>query len=95
MCLSQLICTGKQGSMIIFMHFCRGLIKWFTGEDIKLDEYLHPNLTLTYNRKRDYWNGYNPDTHQAVVEQYAKMEMVKKQLKADRLHQGMYVCIEE
>ena len=75
--------------------FCRGLIKWFTGEDIKLDEYLHPNLTLTYNRKRDYWNGYNPDAHQAVVEEYAKMEMVKKQLKADRLHQGMYVCIEE
>ena len=34
-------------------------------------------------------------THQAVVEEYAKMEMVKRQLKADRLHQGtyMYVCM--
>ena len=62
--------------------FCRGLIKWFTGEDIMLDEYLHPNLTLTYGKKRDCWN----DIHQAVVEEYAKMKM---QLKADRLHQGM------
>ena len=25
----------------------------FTGEDIKPDEYLHPNLTLTYDGKRD------------------------------------------
>ena len=52
-------------------------MKWFMVEDIKPDEYLHPN-----NRKRDRWNGY---IHQAVVEEYAKMEMAKRQLKADRL----------
>ena len=72
-------------------------MKWFMVEDIKPDEYLHPN-----NGKRDRWNGY---IHQAVAEEYAKIEMAKRQLKADRLqselmegklsdlHQGMYVCM--
>ena len=75
-------------------------MKWFMVEDIKPDEYLHPN-----NGKRDRWNGY---IHQAVVEEYAKMEMAKRQLKADRLQSElmegklsetsikvcMYVCVE-
>ena len=57
----------------------------FTNQDIKPDEYVHPDLTLTYDGKRDRWNGYNTNEHQAVVEEYAKVEMAKRQLKAERL----------
>lgn len=57
----------------------------FSGKDMRPDEYLQPKLTLTYDGKRDRWNGYNTDQHQEVVEEYAKVEMAKRQLKADRL----------
>ena len=57
----------------------------FSNKNLRPDEYLHPKLTLTYDGKRDRWNGYNTDEHQAVVEEYAKVEMAKRQLKAERL----------
>ena len=57
----------------------------FTGKNLRPDEFLHPKLTLTYDGKRDRWNGYNTDEHQAVVEEYAKVEMAKRHLKAERL----------
>ena len=57
----------------------------FRDKNLRPDEYLHPKLTLTYDGKRDRWNGYNTDEHQAVVEEYAKVEMAKRQLKAERL----------
>lgn len=31
------------------------------------------------------WNGYDTSAHQAIVEEYNKVEMAKRQLKADRL----------
>ena len=57
----------------------------FTGKDIRPDEHVQPNLDFSYDAKRDRWNGYNPDNHQAVIEEYAKVEMAKRQLKAERL----------
>lgn len=57
----------------------------FTGRDLKPDEFVHPDLTLTYDGKRDRWNGYDPREHEAVVEEYSKVEMAKRQLKAERL----------
>lgn len=57
----------------------------FTGKHMKPDEHIHPSLILTYDGKRDRWNGYNTDEHQAVVEEYAKIEMAKRALKAERL----------
>ena len=34
---------------------------------------------------RDRWNGYNPDSHSQVVEEYQKIEMAKRKLKEERL----------
>ncbi len=57
----------------------------FTNKDIQPDEYVQPDLDFTYDGKRDRWNGYNPDDHQAIVEEYSKMEMAKRALKAEKL----------
>lgn len=57
----------------------------FTGDDIRPDEHIQPNLEFTYDAKRDRWNGYNTDEHQKVIEEYAKVEMAKRQLKAETL----------
>ena len=57
----------------------------FTGKDIRPDEFVQPNLVFSYDAKRDRWNGYNPDDHQAVVEEYRKIEVAKQQLKAEKL----------
>ncbi|XP_030848399.1 pre-mRNA-splicing factor SLU7 [Strongylocentrotus purpuratus] len=61
----------------------------FSGEDLAPDEHLQPNLHFDYDGKRDRWNGYNPEEHEAVVEEYAKMEEAKKQLKAKKLQNEM------
>ena len=34
---------------------------------------------------RDRWNGYNPDSHKRVIEEYEKIEMAKRKLKEERL----------
>eukprot|EP00731_Ephydatia_muelleri_P020379 Em0013g106a len=57
----------------------------FTGEDIRPDDYTQPDLLLNYEAKRDRWNGYDTSAHQAIVEEYNKVEMAKRQLKAERL----------
>lgn len=36
---------------------------------------------------RDRWNGYNPESHQRVVEEYQKIEMAKRKLKEERLEE--------
>ena len=38
----------------------------FTGTNFAPDEYLNeqPSLTLTFDGKRDRWNGYDPSTHE-------------------------------
>lgn len=36
---------------------------------------------------RDRWNGYNPDSHKKVVEEYEKIEMAKRKLKEERLEE--------
>lgn len=49
------------------------------------DEHLQPQLSLSYDGKRDRWNGYNLDEHAAIIEEYNKVEMAKRQLKAEKL----------
>lgn len=57
----------------------------FTGKDLCPDEHLQPEFSFSYDAKRDRWNGYNPDDHQAVIEEYRKVELAKQQLKAEKL----------
>ncbi|XP_071492441.1 pre-mRNA-splicing factor SLU7-like [Diadema antillarum] len=61
----------------------------FTGEFLAPDEHIQPTLSFDYDGKRDRWNGYNPEEHEAVIEEYAKMEEAKKQLKARKLQDEM------
>lgn len=48
----------------------------FTGKDIQPDEFVQPLLDFDYDGKRDRWNGYNPEWHQEIVDEYARVEEV-------------------
>ena len=37
----------------------------------------------------DRWNGYNPEDHKAIVEEYSKVELAKRQLKAEKLQEEL------
>lgn len=51
----------------------------FTGASIAQDEHFQVNLDLDYDGKRDRWNGYDPEEHQRIVEEYAKVDLVSSQ----------------
>lgn len=51
----------------------------YTGTSIAADEHFQVNLDLDYDGKRDRWNGYDPEEHQRIVEEYAKVDLVSLQ----------------
>ncbi|KAK6353396.1 mRNA splicing protein [Orbilia brochopaga] len=53
----------------------------FTGQDIAQDE-KSQSVTLGWDGKRDRWNGYDPREHDALIEEYARMEELRAQHKA-------------
>lgn len=57
----------------------------FTGTSIAPDEHSQVSLDLDYDGKRDRWNGYNPEDHHRIVEEYAKVDLAKRTLKAQKL----------
>ncbi|XP_077434982.1 pre-mRNA-splicing factor SLU7 isoform X1 [Vanacampus margaritifer] len=57
----------------------------FTGTSIAQDEHAQVQLKLDYDGKRDRWNGYDPEEHQRIVEEYAKVDLAKRTLKAHKL----------
>jgi pre-mRNA-processing factor SLU7 len=57
----------------------------FTGTNFAPDEFVNPNLSLTFDGKRDRWNGYDNTLHQEVVDQYGAMEEMKKDLKKEKM----------
>lgn len=66
----------------------RKVLAKYSGEEIAPDEFAQPNLKLDFDGKRDRWNGYNPADHASVIEEYEKVEEVKRQLKAQKLATG-------
>ena len=48
----------------------------FTGSSIAPDENDQITLSMDYDGKRDRWNGYDPDDHMRIVEEYAKVDVV-------------------
>ena len=60
----------------------------FSGSEIAPDEFVQPKLSLDFDGKRDRWNGYDPAEHAAIVEEFARVEEAKRQLKAARLETG-------
>jgi pre-mRNA-processing factor SLU7 len=56
----------------------------YTGSNLAPDEFLQPNLNLTYDGKRDRWNGYENIAHKETIEEYEKLEDVKRDIKKER-----------
>lgn len=52
----------------------------FTGLNIAPDEHMQPTLMFDYDGKRDRWNGYNPEEHMKIVEEYSKVDLVCRYL---------------
>ncbi|CAH2267880.1 jg13011 [Pararge aegeria aegeria] len=59
----------------------------FSNAGIAPDEFGQPDLNLSYDGKRDRWNGYDPAQHKAIIEEYQKVEEAKRELRAKRLEQ--------
>ena len=60
----------------------------YTGNNLAPDEFLQPKLSLSYDGKRDRWNGYDNIAHKETIEEYEKLEEVKRDLKKERLKEG-------
>ncbi|XP_059052996.1 pre-mRNA-splicing factor Slu7 [Achroia grisella] len=59
----------------------------FSNAGIAADEFQQPSLNLSYDGKRDRWNGYDPSQHKAIIEEYQKVEDAKRELRAQKLEQ--------
>ncbi|GFR18830.1 pre-mRNA-splicing factor SLU7 [Trichonephila clavata] len=59
----------------------------YSQESFAPDEFLPPKLLLNYDGKRDRWNGYDPNNYQMIVEEYARIDEAKRQLKEEKLKQ--------
>lgn len=46
--------------------------------NIAPDEHVQPQLMFDYDGKRDRWNGYNPEEHMKIVEEYSKVDLVRR-----------------
>ncbi|KAF8475676.1 Pre-mRNA splicing Prp18-interacting factor-domain-containing protein [Kalaharituber pfeilii] len=57
--------------------------RW-TGKDIQPDEIIE-TVELGWDGKRDRWNGYNPREHDLVVEEYQRLEELKRKEKEKEL----------
>jgi len=61
----------------------------FTNANIAPDEMQQPDLKLDFEGKRDRWNGYDPNNHQEVIDEYAKVEVAKQVVKANKLNKEL------
>lgn len=55
----------------------------------------HSVCSQDFDGKRDRWNGYDPAAHAEVVEEFEKVEQVKKDLKREKIEQGTLGNFEE
>ena len=62
----------------------------FTGSNFAPDEFVQPKLDMSFDGKRDRWNGYDASAHREVIEEYEKVEEVKKELKKEKLNEGTW-----
>ena len=58
----------------------------FTGTDFAPDEYVQPTINLSFDGKRDRWNGIDINWHQQrIQDEHQRLEEAKKVLKAQKL----------
>jgi hypothetical protein len=56
--------------------------KW-TNKDIAADEVVYAERAENYDSKRDRWDGYDPASHKAVVEEHEALEAARQQLREE------------
>uniref|UniRef100_A0A4W3ILH1 Pre-mRNA-splicing factor SLU7 n=1 Tax=Callorhinchus milii TaxID=7868 RepID=A0A4W3ILH1_CALMI len=61
----------------------------FTGSNIAPDEHIQSTFLFDYDGKRDRWNGYDAEEHMRIVEEYAKVDLAKRTLKAQKLQEEL------
>ncbi|XP_066505388.1 pre-mRNA-splicing factor SLU7 [Hoplias malabaricus] len=61
----------------------------FSGTGLAPDEHHQIQLSMDYDGKRDRWNGYDPEDHMRIVEEYGKVDQAKRTLKAQRLQEEL------
>lgn len=49
------------------------------------DDIEQPSLSFSYDGKRDRWNNYDADDYKKVVQEYQKIEEIKREMKAKKL----------
>lgn len=57
--------------------------RW-TGKDIQADEVIY-HANMTWDSKRDRWNGYDPQEHQKIVEEYEKVEKAQQKARSKNM----------
>ncbi|KAF9407081.1 mRNA splicing protein [Podila epigama] len=57
--------------------------RW-TGKDIKEDEVIQ-EVSMTFDAKRDRWNGYDTAEHKKIYEEYEQIEEARRKLKESEL----------
>ncbi|KAG5513348.1 hypothetical protein PMAC_001411 [Pneumocystis sp. 'macacae'] len=57
--------------------------RW-TGKDIQADEVIY-EINMTWDSKRDRWNGYDPREHQKIVEEYERVEKAQQEARSRNL----------
>ena len=58
----------------------------FTGDDFAPDEYVQPDINLSYDGKRDRWNGIDINWHQQKIQdEHKRLADAKQALKAKKL----------
>ncbi|ROL47143.1 Pre-mRNA-splicing factor SLU7 [Anabarilius grahami] len=61
----------------------------FSGTGMAPDEHQQIQLSMDYDGKRDRWNGYDPEEHMRIVEEYSKVDLAKRTLKAQKLQEEL------
>ncbi|THD26603.1 Pre-mRNA-splicing factor SLU7 [Fasciola hepatica] len=61
----------------------------YTGLDIASDDYQQIEIDLSYEAKRDRWNGYDPSEHKKLFDEYQRLEEARKLAKAKKLEEKL------
>jgi pre-mRNA-processing factor SLU7 len=56
----------------------------FTNKDIQADEIIQ-DVASGYDAKRDRWNGYDPNEHKKVYDEYAALEAARQKMREDEI----------
>jgi len=57
-----------------------------SGKNLMPDEYIE-KLELDYDGKRDRWNGFQPDDYKEVIDEWEKVEMERRRVKAAEMEE--------